>query len=137
MFGAVIRAAERWRAIRVSELERRQMCAVREELDYEYEAQNGLGTKASAPAPQDKYAAHLGLDPSDVQINVVCTLSKHRMTGMYHFCHRYKPGESNPPMIFLREDNKAEVLMPVKSGHEMSQFIRDSERRRTRNLKTA
>ena len=50
MFGAVIRAAERWRAIRVSELERRQMCAVREELDHEYEAQNGLGTKASAPA---------------------------------------------------------------------------------------
>ena len=38
---------------------------------------------------------------------------------MYHFCHRYKPGESNPPMIFLREDNKADVLMPVKSGHEM------------------
>ena len=50
MFGAMIRAAERWRAIRVSELERRQMRAVREELDHEYEAQNGLGTKASAPA---------------------------------------------------------------------------------------
>ena len=46
MFGAMIRAAERWRAIRVSELERRQM----RELDREYEAQNGLGTKASAPA---------------------------------------------------------------------------------------
>ena len=56
---------------------------------------------------------------------------------MYHFCHRYKPGESNPSMIFLREDNKAEVLIPVKSGHEMSQFFKDSERRRTRNLKTA
>ena len=50
MFGAMIRAAERWRAIRVSELERRQMRAVRKELDHEYEAQNGLGTKASAPA---------------------------------------------------------------------------------------
>ena len=57
MFGAVIRAAERWRAIRVSELERRQMCAVREELDHEYEAQNGLGTKVSAPAPQDKISS--------------------------------------------------------------------------------
>ena len=57
MFGAVIRAAERWRAIRVSELERRQMCAVREELDHGYEAQNGLGTKASAPAPQDKISS--------------------------------------------------------------------------------
>ncbi len=52
MFGAMIRAAERWRAIRVSELERRQMRAVREELDHEYEAQNGLGTKASTPARQ-------------------------------------------------------------------------------------
>ena len=50
MFGAMIRAAERWRAIRVSELERRQMRAVGEELDHEYEAANGLGTKASAPA---------------------------------------------------------------------------------------
>jgi len=54
MFGAMIRAAERWRAIRVSELERRQMRAVREELDREYEAQNGLHAKTSAPAPQNK-----------------------------------------------------------------------------------
>ena len=38
-FGAVIRAAERGRAIRVSELERRQMRAAREELDHEREAQ--------------------------------------------------------------------------------------------------
>ena len=50
MLGAMIRAAERWRAIRVCQLERRQMRAVREELDHEYEARNGLGTKASAPA---------------------------------------------------------------------------------------
>ena len=38
--------------IRVSELERRQMRAAREELDREYEARNGLGPKASAPARQ-------------------------------------------------------------------------------------
>ena len=57
MLGAMIRAAERWRAIRVSQLERRQMCAVREELDHGYEAQNGLGTKASAPAHQDKISS--------------------------------------------------------------------------------
>ena len=54
MFGAMIRAAERWRAIRVSELERRQMRAVREELDREYEAPNGLGEKTSAPARHAK-----------------------------------------------------------------------------------
>ena len=67
---------------------------------------------------------------SDVHMNVVCTLSGNRMTGMYHFCHRYKSGESNPSMIFLREDNRTEVLIPVEWGREKSQFIRDSEKRR-------
>ena len=62
MFGAMIRAAERWRAIRVSELERRQMRAVREELDHEYEAANGLGTRASAPARQAKILSASGED---------------------------------------------------------------------------
>ena len=38
MFGALIRAAERWRSIKVTEFERRQMTAVRKELDQEYEA---------------------------------------------------------------------------------------------------
>ena len=46
MFGAMIRAAERWRAINVTELEHRLMAAVRQGLDREYEARNGL-----APTP--------------------------------------------------------------------------------------
>jgi len=50
MFGAMIRAAERWRAIKVSDLERRQMRSVREELDHEYQAHNGLNPTASADA---------------------------------------------------------------------------------------
>ncbi len=37
MFGAMIRAAERWRAIKVTDFERRQMVAVRQELDRAYE----------------------------------------------------------------------------------------------------
>ena len=57
MFGAMIRAAERWRAIKVSELERRQMRAVREELDREYEAPNGLGEKTSASARHAKISS--------------------------------------------------------------------------------
>ena len=57
MFGAMIRAAERWRAIRVSELERRQMRAAREELNQEYEAANGLGEKTSAPARQTRLSS--------------------------------------------------------------------------------
>ena len=57
MFGAMIRAAERWRAIRVSELERRQMRAAREELNHEYEAQNGLATKTSDPEHRTKISS--------------------------------------------------------------------------------
>ena len=36
MFGAMIRAAERWRAIKFTDFERRQIAAVRQELDAEY-----------------------------------------------------------------------------------------------------
>jgi transposase-like protein len=43
MFGAMIRAAERWRAIKITDFERRQMAALREELNLEYETRNGLG----------------------------------------------------------------------------------------------
>ena len=53
MFGALIRAAERWRAIKVTEFERRQITAVRKELDQKYEAQVGLKrqlSKDGAPA---------------------------------------------------------------------------------------
>jgi putative transposase len=42
MFGALIRAAERWRSIKVTEFKRRQIAAVRQELDQEYKAQVGL-----------------------------------------------------------------------------------------------
>ena len=50
MFGAMIRAAERWRAIRVSDLERRQMRAVRDDLDQEYQAPDGLNPTPFANA---------------------------------------------------------------------------------------
>jgi transposase-like protein len=47
MFGALIRAADRWRSVKVSEFERRQLTAVRKELDQEYEAMAGLDAKPS------------------------------------------------------------------------------------------
>jgi putative transposase len=47
MFGAMTRAAERWRSIRITEFERRQMAALRHELDHDYEAQVGLQTTRS------------------------------------------------------------------------------------------
>ncbi len=47
MFAAMTRAAERWRAIKVTDFERRQMVALRDEMDQEYKAQNGLDTETS------------------------------------------------------------------------------------------
>ena len=38
MFGALIRAADRWRGLRFTEFELRQIAAVRNDLDQEYEA---------------------------------------------------------------------------------------------------
>ncbi|MEJ2518702.1 MAG: hypothetical protein P8Y82_12300 [Methyloceanibacter sp.] len=38
MFGAMTRAADRWRSIRFTEFERRQITVVRQELDKEYKA---------------------------------------------------------------------------------------------------
>ena len=57
MFGTMIRAAERWRAIRVTDFERRQMAAVRQERDHEYEAENGLAPTPSADARQTKLSS--------------------------------------------------------------------------------
>ncbi len=45
MFGAMIRVAERWRAIKITEVKRRQMTALTKEPDQEYEADIGLDTK--------------------------------------------------------------------------------------------
>lgn len=47
MFAAMTRAAERWRAIKVTDFERRQMKAVRIEPDQEYEAQTSLVPRTS------------------------------------------------------------------------------------------
>jgi putative transposase len=47
MFGALMRAAERWRSVKVSDFERRQLAAVRKELDQEYGAM-----PASTQSPQ-------------------------------------------------------------------------------------
>jgi len=47
MFGALIRAAERWKSIRVTEFERRQLSVVKKEFDQEYEVQVDLKRKPS------------------------------------------------------------------------------------------
>jgi putative transposase len=57
MFGALIRAAERWRSIKVTEFEHRQITAVRKELDQEYETQVGLKIQPSKDAAQVKISS--------------------------------------------------------------------------------
>jgi transposase-like protein len=49
MFASLIRAAENWRGLRVSEFELRQLDAVRKELDEEYEATRTKSGHASQP----------------------------------------------------------------------------------------
>jgi len=57
MFGAMIRAAERWRTIRITDFEQRQMKAVRQELDQEYEARNGLANRHTKAGSPDKLSS--------------------------------------------------------------------------------
>ena len=47
MFGALVRAAERWRGLRFTEFELRQIAAVRKDLDAEYEAMITRSDRAS------------------------------------------------------------------------------------------
>jgi len=57
MFGALTRAAERWKSIKFSKFERRQLSAVEKELDQEYEAQVDLSRKSSKGAAQTKISS--------------------------------------------------------------------------------
>jgi transposase-like protein len=57
MFGAMIRAAERWRAIKLTDFERRQLAALRKELDQEYEARSGLAKQPSKGLHADKLSS--------------------------------------------------------------------------------
>jgi transposase-like protein len=67
MFGAMTRAAERWRSIRFTEFERRQIAAVRKDLDAEYEARTHHAPPLQRRLTSPEYPALLGLDqPEDL-----------------------------------------------------------------------
>ena len=57
MFSAMTRAAERWHAIRITDFERRQMAAVKRELDQEYEARIDRLNKPSMDASRAKLSS--------------------------------------------------------------------------------
>ena len=58
-FGALIRAAERWRSIRVTEFERCQMQAGKPELSELYEAKNRVTKPTSKEETQTKISSTL------------------------------------------------------------------------------
>jgi putative transposase len=49
MFGALIHAAERWRGLRFTEFELRQIAAIRDDLDAEYDAKVTRSARSSQP----------------------------------------------------------------------------------------
>jgi hypothetical protein len=57
MFGAMIRVAERWRVVKVTEFERRQLAAVKQDLDQEYEVRTGLKARPSTEDSQTKISS--------------------------------------------------------------------------------
>jgi len=54
--GALIRTAERWRGLRFTEFELRQLAAVRKELDEEYQATITPHARSSQPRVSSKSA---------------------------------------------------------------------------------
>lgn len=57
VIAAMTRAAERWRAVRITDFERRQMAALRAEPGQEYEAQTGLKQGTSKAKPQTQLSS--------------------------------------------------------------------------------
>ena len=57
MFAAMTRAVERWRAIKITDFERRQIAALRQELDQVCEAQTGLAKPVSNGASHDQFSS--------------------------------------------------------------------------------
>jgi putative transposase len=55
MYAALIRAAEHWRGLRISEFEQRQLRAIREEIDNDFAARNA---PAAATAPQSHLSSN-------------------------------------------------------------------------------
>ena len=67
---------------------------------------------------------------SNIHMNVVCTHRGNAISSMYHFCHKYKLGKSNPSIIRLCDDNHVAIGTSESWSRDMSRFIRDSEKRK-------
>jgi hypothetical protein len=55
VYAALIRAAERWRGIRITEFERRQLKVIRDEIDQDLTVRNAPATSATITAAPTRY----------------------------------------------------------------------------------
>jgi len=78
MYAALIRAAERWRGIRTTEFERRQLKAICDELDRDHGERAAPAVRSNITAPQPVYPARTGLDQ---EVPRVATITS---TGFRH-----------------------------------------------------
>ena len=58
VYAALIRAAERWRGIRIAEFEQRQLKAIRDELDQDFTARNAPATGATVTAAPTRLSSN-------------------------------------------------------------------------------
>lgn len=65
MFGAFIRAAGRWKPIQIAEPERRQLSAIKRELDRQYEGQDDIHRKTVKGCDPYQLSSSAWLDPAD------------------------------------------------------------------------
>ncbi len=57
MYAALIRAAERWRGIRITEFEQRQLKAIRDELDRDHTERTAPAVRSNITAPQSRLSS--------------------------------------------------------------------------------
>ena len=58
MYAALIRAAERWRGIRITEFEQRQLKAIREEIDKDFTARNAPAMSVTVTAAPTRLSSN-------------------------------------------------------------------------------
>lgn len=61
MFAAMTRASKRWLAIRITEFKRRQLAAVRNDLDAEYRKHVGTADAPAASAHPERISSSFGI----------------------------------------------------------------------------
>jgi hypothetical protein len=62
MYAALIRAAERWRGIKVGEFEQRQLSAIRDEIDKDFTARNAPVSGRNGDRTSTNLSSKTGLD---------------------------------------------------------------------------